>query len=83
LRLCDLRQTAASLMIREGASVKAVQRQLGHPAASTWTPTGTGSRDELEELAGRMDRARTEALTDLAQTRRGPAVAPLREGAGQ
>jgi hypothetical protein len=26
-----------------------------------------------------MDRAHTEALTDLAQTQRGPAVAPLRE----
>jgi integrase len=29
LRLYDLRNTAASLMIREGASIKAVQKQLG------------------------------------------------------
>jgi integrase len=29
LRLYDLRHTAASLMIRQGASVKAVQKQLG------------------------------------------------------
>jgi integrase len=34
LRLYDLRHTAASLMIRQGASVKAVQRQLGHATAS-------------------------------------------------
>jgi Phage integrase family len=50
LRLYDLRHTAASLMIRQGASVKAVQRQLGHATASitldtyghlsptSWTP---------------------------------------------
>jgi hypothetical protein len=34
LRLYDLRHTAASLMIRQGASVSAVQRQLGHATAS-------------------------------------------------
>jgi integrase len=44
LRLYDLRHTAASLMIRQGASVKAVQKQLGHATASiTPTPTGTCS----------------------------------------
>jgi integrase len=29
LRMHDLRHTAASLQIREGASIKALQRQLG------------------------------------------------------
>ena len=45
LRLYDLRHTAASLMIRQGASVK--------------------------------------ALASLGRTQRGPAVVPIREGAGQ
>jgi Phage integrase family len=34
LRFYDLRHTAASLLIREGASIKAVQKQLGHATAS-------------------------------------------------
>jgi integrase len=33
LRLYDLRHTAASLMIRQGASVKAAKHQLGHATA--------------------------------------------------
>jgi hypothetical protein len=39
--------------------------------------------DELDALAGRLERARAEALTDLARTQHGPAVVPLRKGAGQ
>ena len=39
--------------------------------------------DELEALAGRMEDACTEARATLARTQRGPAVVPLREGAGQ
>lgn len=34
LRIHDLRGTAASLMISSGASIKAVQRQLGHASAA-------------------------------------------------
>ena len=30
----DLRHTAASLMVRSGANVKAVQNQLGHASAA-------------------------------------------------
>ena len=30
----DLRHTAASLMVKAGANVKAVQRQLGHASAA-------------------------------------------------
>ena len=39
--------------------------------------------DELDALAGRLEDARTEALAALARTQRGPAVVPIREGAGQ
>jgi integrase len=84
LRLYDLRHTAASLMIREGASVKAVQKQLGHATASiTLDVYGHLFPDELDALAGRLERARTAALADLPRTQHGPAVVPLREGAGQ
>jgi hypothetical protein len=38
--------------------------------------------DELEALAGRLEDARADALAALARTQRGPAVMPLREGAG-
>ena len=84
LRLYDLRPTAASLMIRQGASVKAVQRQLGHATASITLDTyGHLFPDELDALAGRLEDARADALASLARTQHGPAVVPLREGAGQ
>jgi integrase len=73
LRLDDLRHTAASLMIRQGASVKAVQRQLGHATASIILDTyGRLFPDELEALADRLEDARTDALATLARTRYGP-----------
>jgi integrase len=84
LRLYDLRHTAASLMIRQGASLKAVQRQLGHATASITLDTyGHLFPDELDALAGRLEDARVDALASLARTQRGPAVVPIREGAGQ
>jgi integrase len=55
LRAHDLRHTAASLLIREGGSVKAVQRSLGHKSAvmtldamaisgpTSWRTSPTGS----------------------------------------
>jgi hypothetical protein len=57
---------------------------LSHATASI-TLDGYGHLfpDELDMLAGRLERARTEALADLARTQHGPAVIPLREGAGQ
>jgi hypothetical protein len=71
-------------MIRQDASVKAVQRQLGHATASiTLDVYGHLFPDELEALAGRLEDARTEALATLSRTQRGPAVVPLREGEGQ
>ncbi len=84
LRLYDLRHTAASLMIRHGASVKAVQRQLGHATASiTLDVYGHLFPDELDALAGRLEDARADALAILAGIQRGPAIVPLREGAGR
>jgi integrase len=84
LRLYDLRHTAASLMIRQGASIKAVQKQLGHATASITLDTyGHLFPDELDALAGRMEDARAEALASLARTQRGPAVVPIRKGAGR
>jgi integrase len=84
LRLHDLRQTAASLMILQGASIKAVQKQLGHATASITLDTyGHLFPDELEALAGRVEDARAEALATLARTQRGPTVVPLRGSAGQ
>jgi integrase len=84
LRLYDLRHTAASLMIRQGASVKAVQRQLGHATASITLDTyGHLFPDELDALAGRLEDARADALASLARTQRGPTVMPLQESAGQ
>jgi integrase len=51
----DLRDTAASLMIASGASIKAVQRALGHASAAMTLDTYGGLFvDDLEDLADRM-----------------------------
>jgi integrase len=71
-------------MILQGASIKAVQKQLGHATASITLDTyGHLFPDELEALAGRVEDARAEALATLARTQRGPTVVPLRGSAGQ
>jgi hypothetical protein len=63
---------------------KAVQRQLGHATASITLDTyGHLFADELDALAGRLEDARTDALATLARTQRGPAVVPIRKGAGR
>lgn len=52
----DLRHTAASLMISSGASIKAVQRQLGHKSAAMTLDTyGHLYPDDLDGLAKAMD----------------------------
>ena len=88
LRFYDLRHTAASLLIREGASVKAVQRQLGHATASITLDTyGHLFPDELDALATRLEDLHGRAL----EARRaagvwphgGPDILTLREGAGR
>jgi Phage integrase family len=72
LRWYDLRHTAASLLIREGASIKAVQKQMGHPtAATTLDVYGHLFPDELPDLAERM-----EWLHERAAVRVWPQVAP-------
>lgn len=52
----DLRDTAASLAISAGASIKAVQRMLGHASASmTLDVYASLFEEDLEELADRLD----------------------------
>jgi integrase len=52
----DLRDTAASLMIGAGASIKAVQRALGHASAAMTLDTYGGLfEDDLEDLADRLE----------------------------
>ena len=51
----DLRDTAASLAVAAGASVKAVQRMLGHASAAMTLDVYAGLFDEeLDEVADRM-----------------------------
>jgi integrase len=62
LRVHDLRHTCASLLIREGASIKAVQHHLGHRSASiTVDRYGHLFPEELDHLADRLDRLHAEA----------------------
>lgn len=57
LRVHDLRHTAASLAIRSGADVKAVQRMLGHKsAAMTLDVYGHLWDQGLDDVAARMGR---------------------------
>jgi hypothetical protein len=58
-------------IIREGASVKAVQRSLGHKSAvMTLDRYGHLWPDELEDLAERLDRARHSSRALYAPYRR-------------
>ena len=83
LRFYDLRHTAASLLIREGASVKAVQKQLGHATASITLDTyGHLFPDELDQLAARLEGVRAAALAQM-WPHGGPDVVAIREGAGR
>jgi integrase len=84
LRLHDLRHTCASLLIAQGASVKAVQAQLGHATASITLDTyGHLFPSELAALADRLEQARAAALANRERTQRGPAVVRLSESAGR
>jgi integrase len=52
----DLRDTAASLAISSGASIKAVQRMLGHASAAMTLDTyGSLFEEDLEALADRLE----------------------------
>jgi integrase len=55
LRVHDLRHTAASLAVSNGANVKAVQRMLGHATAAMTLDTYAGLfTEDLESLADRL-----------------------------
>jgi integrase len=52
----DLRHTAASLSVASGASVKSVQRMLGHASAKITLDVYAGLFDQdLDDVAARMD----------------------------
>jgi integrase len=69
LRVHDLRHTAASLSIRAGASVKAVQSQLGHASATmTLDRYGHLWPDELEALSDALDVVAARAGADSLRT---------------
>lgn len=53
LKVHELRDTAASLMVSPGASIKAVQRQLGHATAAMTLDVYASLFEE--ELAARME----------------------------
>jgi hypothetical protein len=73
LRIHDLRHTAASLMISAGASVKAVQRQLGHATATmTLGLYGHLCDDDLDALADALDRRIAAAPAPPARPERSP-----------
>jgi integrase len=60
-----LRHTAASLAIASGADVKVVQTMLGHASATmTLDLYGHLYADRLDEIADRMDAARTARSTN-------------------
>jgi integrase len=58
----DLRHTAASLTIASGASVKHIQRMLGHKdAAMTLKVYASLFEDDLDDASNRLDAALLEA----------------------
>jgi integrase len=63
----DLRHTAASLAIRAGANVKAVQHMLGHASAAMTLDVYAGLfRDDLDGVASALDGMLQDALQDEA-----------------
>jgi integrase len=83
LRFYDLRHTCASLLIAQGASIKAVQAQLGHATASITLDTyGHLFPSEMEALADRLEMVRDAALAKRARTQHGPKDDRLGETAG-
>lgn len=73
LRIHDLRHTAASLMISSGASIKAVQRQLGHASATmTLDLYGHLYDDDLDALAEALDRRLADSPAPPARPQRAP-----------
>jgi integrase len=64
-----LRHTAASLAVSAGASVKSVQRMLGHSSAAMTFDVYSGLfDDDLDAVADHMDEAFTRSLADFSRT---------------
>lgn len=62
----ELRHTAASLAVSAGASVKAVQRMLGHSSAAMTLDVYSGLfDDDLDAVADRLDAARAQPSVPL------------------
>jgi integrase len=84
LSIHHLRHTCASLLIREGASIKAVQEQLGHS-----TPTVTLGvyahlfDDDLDDLFERVDRVYMRSHAAPSRPERGPAILEATEKRGR
>ena len=84
LRVHDLRHTAASLAIRENASVKIVQAMLGHRSATqTLDRCGHLYPSDLDALAERLDQAHAAVTAGEVWPQGGPAVVQLRKRPGQ
>ena len=84
LRFLDLRHTCASLLIAQGASVKAVQAQLGRASATVRLGRyGQLFPDELQRLADRQQDAYAEAATDPARTEDSGTMLRERKEAGR
>jgi integrase len=82
LRFYDLRHTCASLLIAQGASVKAVQAQLGHTTASITLDTyGHLFPSEMDTFGDRLELVRDAAVARLGRTQHGPADSRLSETA--
>ncbi|WP_255609398.1 tyrosine-type recombinase/integrase [Micromonospora sp. PLK6-60] len=81
----ELRHTAASLAVAEGANVKAVQRMLGHAsAAMTLDVYADLFEDDLDQVADRLDRAAGRAAADSVRTEGvGPDLNAVRPGRRQ
>src|SRR4029453_3775756 len=76
--------TCASLLIAQGASVKAVQAQLGHATASiTLDPYGHLFPSEMEALADSLELVRDAALAKRPRTQRGPTTNSVSKRAGR
>lgn len=65
----DLRHTAASLAVASGASVKAVQKMLGHASAAMTLDVYAGLfDDELDSVAERLEQGASAARADYLRT---------------
>jgi len=70
----DLRHTAASLMVKSGANVKAIQRQLGHTSAAMTLDVYADLFDEdLDSVGESMN----ELLLQSALKVRSKSVSPV------